>query len=232
MASLRTRQRRDGTVYTSVLYVHEGKQTSSSFNNHAEALRFQDVCNRLGPAEALHIWRAAKPQEGHTVTSLIVEHIDALSGVEKKTVAEYRRYLTRDIEPTLGHIPLSTLSSTDIGRWVNKMRDAGASGKTVQNKVGFLSGVLSAAVRQGLMSANPTTGVRLPRTVAREMAFLTPEECARWLADNEASAFGRETASYEAWLATCKQGHAVGLIMGPWGIKTGVELNGEIYGPS
>ncbi|MDT5013590.1 MAG: hypothetical protein QOH57_5207, partial [Mycobacterium sp.] len=56
MASLRTRQRKDGTVYTSVLYVHKGKQTSSSFDDHAEALRFQDVCNRLGPADAVRIW--------------------------------------------------------------------------------------------------------------------------------------------------------------------------------
>jgi len=38
LASLRTRQRKDGTVYTSVLYVHQGKQSSSSFNDHAEAL--------------------------------------------------------------------------------------------------------------------------------------------------------------------------------------------------
>jgi hypothetical protein len=64
VASIRTRQRRDGTVYTSVLYTLAGKQTSSSFNDHAEALRFQDVCNRLGPAEALKIWKTATPGQG------------------------------------------------------------------------------------------------------------------------------------------------------------------------
>ena len=42
------------------------------------------------------------------------------------------------------------------------MRDAGASGKTVQNKVGFLSGCLNAAVREGLMAANPAAGVDCP----------------------------------------------------------------------
>ena len=74
-----------------MLYVHQGKQTSSSFNDHAEALRFQDVCNRLGPAEALRIWEAATPGGGHTVASFIDGHLDVLSGVEKKTIAEYRR---------------------------------------------------------------------------------------------------------------------------------------------
>jgi integrase len=178
VASLRTRQRKDGTAYTSVLYVHQGKQTSSSFNDHAEALRFQGVCNRLGPAEALRIWEAATPGDGHTVASFIDGHLDVLSGVEKKTIAEYRRYLSRDIEPTLGHIPLSTLSRTDISRWVNNMRENGSTGKTIQNKLGFLSGCLNVAAREGLMPANPAAGVRLPRTVAREMTFLTKEQYA------------------------------------------------------
>ncbi len=71
MASVRIRQRKDGTGYTSVLYVRQGKQTSTSFNDHAEALRFQDVCNRLGPAEALRIWQAATPSDGHTVESFV-----------------------------------------------------------------------------------------------------------------------------------------------------------------
>ena len=31
-------------------------------------------------------------------------------------------------------------------------------------------------------------------------AFATPEELARWLVDNKASAFADQTASYEAWL--------------------------------
>lgn len=94
----------------------------------------------------------------------------------KKTMAEYRRYLTRDIEPVLGHIPLSTLSRIDIGKWVNKLRADGASGKTISNKLGFLSGCLNLAVKAGEIPANPAAGVRLPRTVRREMTFLTKDE--------------------------------------------------------
>jgi hypothetical protein len=36
----------------------------------------------------------------------------------------------------------------------------------------------------------------------------TPEELARWLTDNEASAFGDMTATYENWLCTIKKGGA------------------------
>lgn len=43
-------------------------------------------------------------------------------------------------------------------------------------------------------------------------AFATPEELARWLADNGASSFGRSTASYEAWLNIARGGWAPSLI--------------------
>jgi integrase len=176
VASIRIRQRKDGTAYTSVLFVLDGKQTSSSFNDHAEALKFKDVCDRLGPAEARKIWRMATPQHGHTVASFLSEHLDALSGAEKKTIAEYRRYLTRDIEPVLGHIPLSTLSRADLSRWVNEMEADGASRKTIQNKLAFISGCLNLAVTDGEIPVNPATGIRLPRTLEREMVFLSREE--------------------------------------------------------
>jgi hypothetical protein len=84
MASLRRRQRKDGSSSTSVLYVHQRKQTSSSFNDPAEANRFKDVVDRLGPAETLRIWKAAKPSDGHTVASFIAQQVAALSGVEKR----------------------------------------------------------------------------------------------------------------------------------------------------
>lgn len=54
-------------------------------------------------------------------------------------------------------------------------------------------------------------------------SFATPEELARWLADNGASAFGYETATYEQWLATCRRGWAVSAVITSAGIVSGVE---------
>jgi hypothetical protein len=54
-------------------------------------------------------------------------------------------------------------------------------------------------------------------------AFATPEELAHWLADNNASAFGREGATYEQWLATCKSGFAPSAVFIPGqGLMSGV----------
>ena len=43
----------------------------------------------------------------------------------------------------------------------------------------------------------------------------TPEELARWLANNVASAFGSMTATYEEWLATIGSGGSVGALFTP-----------------
>lgn len=56
-------------------------------------------------------------------------------------------------------------------------------------------------------------------------AFKTPEELARWLADNNASTFGRMTTTYENWLAFIEgPGESVGMVMEVGkGLKSGVE---------
>lgn len=58
-------------------------------------------------------------------------------------------------------------------------------------------------------------------------AFATPEELARWLADNGASSFGKSTASYEQWLRVCKGGWAPDLVLDASGLRTGIELLGD-----
>lgn len=53
--------------------------------------------------------------------------------------------------------------------------------------------------------------------------FAEPEPLARWLADNNASAFGSETATYEQWLATIKRGWAIsGVFDSDHGMRSGV----------
>lgn len=53
-------------------------------------------------------------------------------------------------------------------------------------------------------------------------AFATPDELAHWLADNGASAFGSDTATYEQWLAMCKRGWAPSMVIDGAGARSGV----------
>jgi hypothetical protein len=59
-------------------------------------------------------------------------------------------------------------------------------------------------------------------------AFATPEELARWLADNGASSFGSSTATYEQWLRVCNGGYAPSLVISSAGMQSGVEALGDL----
>jgi hypothetical protein len=49
IASLRTRSRKDGTTYDAVVYRHDGRQTSTSFEDLTTARRSKDLVNVVGP---------------------------------------------------------------------------------------------------------------------------------------------------------------------------------------
>lgn len=177
MASIRVRQRSDGSTYTAVLYVLNGKQSSSSFNDHAEALRFQELVNRTSPAKALEVWATQAPAaDAFTVASWCTHHVDHLTGLNDETRNKYRRYIANDIAPSkIGPLPLTALTNADVAQWLNRLT---GSAKTAANKHGFLAGALNAAVRARHIAANPCDGNRLRRDEPAEMVFLTHEEFA------------------------------------------------------
>ena len=160
-----------------MLYSLNGKQTSSSFDDHREAVDFQTLANRLGAAKAIEIWRIRQPaDEGHTVASWCNHHIDDLTGVNQATRNKYRSFVVNDIAPSnIGPLPLSAVTNHDVAGWLNSLQ---GSAKTAANKHGFLASALNAAVRAGHISANPSEGNRLRRDEPSEMVFLTHEEFA------------------------------------------------------
>lgn len=176
MASVRKRLRRDKTPYWSVLYLLNGKQSSTSFNDLSDAEAFCELVNRVGAARALQLEGIDHTDRSLTVAGWVKHHIDHLSGVEKRTVDDYRSILRNDISPHLGAIPLAQLSRDDIVAWLEHMRESGSSGKTISNKHRLLSGSLKTALKAGHIPTNPAAGIRLPRTRRKGHRYLTPDE--------------------------------------------------------
>ncbi|MCV7010475.1 tyrosine-type recombinase/integrase [Mycobacterium gordonae] len=177
MASIRQRERKDGSVYWAVLYVLDGKQSSSSFNDHREAVDFQTLANKTSPAKAVEVWATARPAaDGFTVASWCNHYVDHLTGVNDGTRTKYRRYIANDIIPSkIGALPLTALTHSDVATWLNGLTGAA---KTTANKHGFLAGALNGAVRARHISANPCDGNKLRRDEPNEMVFLTHDEFA------------------------------------------------------
>lgn len=53
-------------------------------------------------------------------------------------------------------------------------------------------------------------------------AFATPEELARWLADNNAGALAGACATYEEWLRVCRGGYAPTMVVSDGALTSGV----------
>ncbi|MCV7255254.1 site-specific integrase [Mycobacterium hackensackense] len=189
MASVRARPRKDGTFTYAALFTIDGRQSSLPFDDRKAAEAFCTLVNNVGATRALEIHniepgrRRADTPTGLTVGQWLTRHIDHLTGVEQKTIDDYRRYVRRDL-PMLADIPLAALTEEDVALWVKHLESTGGRGgrgnspKSIANKHGFLSGALSAAVPKHI-PANPAAGRRLPRAatdVDDEMRMLSRDE--------------------------------------------------------
>ncbi|OBF68808.1 integrase [Mycobacterium sp. 852002-51971_SCH5477799-a] len=208
MASLRSGTRKDGSTYVQVLYRLDGKQSSTSFEDVASAMKFQKLVDKFGPDKALETLDTDPEFSAMTVHEWIEHHIDHLTGLRKSSLYDYRSYLKNDIDETLGDLPLAALSRDDIARWMLGLSEKGASGKTIANKHGFLSGALNAAVRAGRIPSNPAAGQRLPTSERQEIVCLSHEDFARLL--NNITDFWRPLVEFLV-ASGCRWGEATAL---------------------
>lgn len=183
MASIRKRQRADGSTAYGVLYQFEGTQTAATFDAERPAEEFRDAINSIGAERAMKAWgisptKRAKAPKGKPLEVWLKSYIASRTGVTKATLWDYNSYLKQDIAPSLGKIPITVLSRDDVSAWVQGLAVRGLSGKTIANRHGFLSAALNAAVKANLIPSNPAAGTRIPRTEKSEMVFLTGDEYA------------------------------------------------------
>lgn len=167
MASIQHRTLKNGTETWRVFWRENGKQPNLTFVDAASAVRFKGHVDKFGPAAAkriLDIEDAGRSEV--TLTEWCISHCDALTGVEPETVKKYRLYVRNDLAD-IGVLPLSTVADVTMGRWVQRMHDAGASAKTIKNKHGFLAGALNRAVISGKIPRNPCNAMRLYRSGRR-----------------------------------------------------------------
>lgn len=167
----------------------QGKLRSLSFETKEGADRFKANIVQYGPEEAKRILEIEeKEHRVPTVEEFLLQHIDSLTGVQPATVNRYKTYVSRDIKPSFGSLPLTAVTHDTIGRWVQeiakpvtvKVGDRTVTktpaAKTIQNKHGFISGAFKVAVRKGLITSNPCEDRRLPEGQPQEMVCLTPGE--------------------------------------------------------
>ena len=133
MASIRIRQRADGSPAYNVVYIFNGRQTSATFDVEQSANDFLASVKRLGADRAMKAFgisptvRAPKKRaSGFNVSEWVANYIASRTGVQLSTIYDYEAILRHDIKPhPIGRIPLELLTRGDVVAWVQGMTVSG-----------------------------------------------------------------------------------------------------------
>ena len=109
--------------------------------------------------------------------------------VRERTFDDYSDLLKRYVRPALGKIRLCDLRPLDIQNLYTSMQDSGLSARTVRYTHAVLNSALKQAVKWLMLSQNPAALVELPKLTRKEMAALSVDEAARFLAAASADRF-------------------------------------------
>jgi integrase len=179
-ANMRTRKLVDDGVAYDVRFRLDGVYRSRAFEDEMSAVRWMSFLRRNGPIKAFEALDEGRTVRRFGTLNTLAEVADLYmatrTGIQQGTIDGYRDMLNNSINPALGHVPLSSLTIIHTANWVNEMTDSGLAAKTVKNRHGFLSAILTFAVNQDMIARNPAKGMRLPTAIKEEMVFLTPIE--------------------------------------------------------
>lgn len=105
----------------------------------------------------------------------------ALPTVKQSTYISYEGYVRIHLEPELGNIKLTALTTEQIQRFFNKkyrgyQGKKGLSPKTLKNMYNMFNATLEQAVINNRLIRNPLRGVKLPSVTKKEIDILSAEE--------------------------------------------------------
>jgi integrase len=98
--------------------------------------------------------------------------------LRESTRARDESYINTHVLPRWGSTPLARIEHLEVCAWIAEVHAAGKAPATVHKVHQLLSKMLAAAVRGGLIPANPCEGVSLPKIERKEQLFLEPAEVA------------------------------------------------------
>jgi integrase len=123
--------------------------------------------------------------EGSAFAPMNVEQLAAhyksneLPGKAYSTVENYKMIINKQIEPTWGKHPISSILGVDVESWLKKLKrlDGKPASPAMKSKIrNVMSALFAHAIRNGWASNNPITSVRTSSERLADPEMLTPEE--------------------------------------------------------
>ena len=162
----------------------DGTETSETFTTRDEAEAFCIDVRDLGADEAIRLRTERDEAAGHLKLDELDEDVFEWKSKRvrsDRTIADYRRDYGNWIKPRFGGRRATSLSETEIQRWVDAMRDGmdgrrPASAKSIADRHALLHGILERGVRTKVVVANPCVGTELPKKQKGLPKGLRPNE--------------------------------------------------------
>lgn len=118
-----------------------------------------------------------------TVGSLYPSWRDGQTHIKATTKATRLTAWNAHVKERWEAVEVGKIRPSAVRSWVAAMATSGAGAATIENALGVLRGVLSAAVEDGLIPANPAAGVRAPRRTPKAKRYLTHQQVAALAAE-------------------------------------------------
>jgi integrase len=180
MRAVETFTRADGTTSHRVRFRLGKRQTSETFTKKAEAERFAQLLDLVGPQAALdQIYAEDQAAVIPTLDESAARHIASLTRITDGTRTSYTRIYKRTWATALGHQPINLITRHHIAAVINEDLVKRLSDKSIANAHGLLAAIMNGAILDHHIAVSPCSGIKLPRNTeheATEMRFLTVAE--------------------------------------------------------
>jgi integrase len=173
MAWIQKRPRKDGSFSYKLYWRDPSKRIrTETFRTRKEADR-----RRRSLEHQMDVGSYLDPTLGKIPLAEFWEYFIRTAGpAAESTQSLYRMQAKKYILPRLGTTPLNKISKPGVRTFLADLQDAGKGPATVKSTYRLLRRVLSVAVEEGRIPANPAARIETPKSTAREMNFLTPKE--------------------------------------------------------
>ena len=166
--------------------------------------------------------------------------------IRPSTAASYTNMIENHIVPSLGHISLSKLSSIQVQRFYNSLRESGRldsngdrkneplSASSVKHIHNVLTGALKQAVKERIIPFNPCDNCKVPKPEKKEMQVLPQDKIGAYL--DEAKRLGVYEMFYLELTSGLRRGELLALLWSDLDVSTRMltvnkqvgRLNGEL----
>lgn len=157
------RQRRDGR-WEGRIQVGYDRQGKKAYK-HVYGRTKREVAKKLAELQQQMAAGVNLAAEQHTVATFLARWLsDQIEpNCRPKTYESYASMARLWIVPSLGGLPLASLTGQHIQHWLNELQKTDLSVTTVRYAHRLLKQALTVAVQWRLISSNPCTGIRLPK---------------------------------------------------------------------